>query len=113
MDRDDALRLLIEIQSKDSDDWEQIERAAPSLDEVFPKDYEDIPEPEPIEERGLTEQELVEFKRLLALYLGMRCVTCASIEFEDRHIVTCASCGKVMGDFKTIVQVPYKVVELL
>ena len=46
-EQDERLRLLLEIQSKDSDDWEQIERDAPSLDEVFPKDYEDIPEPEP------------------------------------------------------------------
>ena len=84
-------------------DWEQIESERPSLDEVFPPDYEDIPEP--IGQRNMTEQELAEFKRLLALYLDMQCVTCEGTEFEDRHIVTCTTCGKVMGDFKTNVQV--------
>ena len=58
------------------------------------------------ESAGLTEQELVEFKRLLVIYLGgMHCAECTNDGVEDRHIITCVTCGKVIGDLKTIVEV--------
>lgn len=51
----------------------------------------------------MTQEEVREFKRLLALYLDIRCRHCSTGEIEDRHILTCTSCGVVLDDLKTLV----------
>ncbi len=49
----------------------------------------------------LTPDELKTFRALLDKYLDTICSDCGEITpLEDRHIVTCACCGKVLGDLK-------------
>lgn len=51
----------------------------------------------------MSPEELREFKRLLALYLDITCPHCKNGEIEDRHLLTCTSCGVVLSDLKTLV----------
>ena len=52
----------------------------------------------------MTQDELAEFKRLLALYLAITCPHCSSSQVEDRHVITCTSCGVVLSDLRAIVE---------
>jgi hypothetical protein len=51
----------------------------------------------------MTQEEVREFKRLLALYLDITCLHCKDAAIEDRHILTCTACGVVLSDLKKLV----------
>lgn len=53
--------------------------------------------------KELSRDEAKTLKCLLARYLRLRCVHCESLQFEDRHIVTCWQCGAEISDIATIV----------